>query len=221
MSDDGRTRTAASIDRRTFIGVLGAAGVAGLAGCGGDGGDGDEGGEPTEPSGQGPDDDSEPGGGPGAGDGPGQGGDGPNAGGGNCPAMPSSFTRRDIPAEPGVSSPLATIEMPTEAADVEADASGISAEFDIGTVRAEATLVEGSSVQDAAEDGMEEVTGEFDVPDGAIVQSGSQSITEELLVHIPSGSDVVTVRVNATGPGTCIDALVAIRDRVANSVALT
>jgi len=131
------------------------------------------------------------------------------------------MTRREIPAQPDVSSPLATVEMPTEAADVEADAIGISAESDIGTLRAEATLVEGSSVQDAAEGGMEDVTGEFDVPDGAMVQSGSGSITEELLVHIPSGSDVVTVRVNATGPGTCIDALVAIRDRMANSVALT
>jgi hypothetical protein len=247
MPDDTPGFETVSINRRSVLATLGTAVTTGLAGCGGGGGGDDgsgDGDDDTESNGNtGGDDqssDSDTDGDDGSqsdgDDGSQSDGDdgtqsdddgsqtgdddGPQTGGDNCPAVPSSYTREDVPATVA-DEPLATIEVP-DSGDVQRQSIVLRVSFTSrGSVNVQSRNNSSTTVEDELSPDQPEVTDEYDLPAGARAQRAEITRTNRVDVYIPADSDVVMVSVAASGPDECLDgSLATIQERMVNSIQL-
>lgn len=233
IQDDDTSAETKLINRRSLLATLGVATAAGLAGCGGDSG-GDDGGDDgsgdtggdDQSSGTDPDSDggAESGGDgteSGDDDGTESGGDGTESGGGdNCPAVPSSYSREDVPATLA-DEPLATIGVPDSGASINNGSALLRVEYSIGSINVQSENNSDTSVEDELLPDLQEVTDDYDLPAGARAQREEAGASDRVDVYIPNDPDVVMVSVAASGPGECLDgSLATIRDEMVNSIQL-
>jgi hypothetical protein len=203
-----------TLERRSLLATVGAVVTTGLAGCGGgDGGSDDDGNDDS-------DGDTEANGDTNGNDQP-SGSDDSNGGGGDdCPAVPSSYTREDVPTLVS-DNPVATIGVPSSGASINAGSATLRVEYAIGSVVVQSRDNPDSTVEDELSSGLTEVTDQYDLPSGARAQRAETGTSDRVDVYIPSGSDVVYVSVSAAGPENCLDgSLTTIRDEMVNSIQL-
>jgi len=226
MTDDNSAFETAPLDRRALLATLSTAAAAGLAGCGGGGGgDGGDGGSDGDDGGDGDvggndGDDGDVGGSDGSSGSDTDGGGGGSGGGDGCPAVPSSYTREDVPAMIGDET-LATIGVPASGADIDRGSATLSAEFSIGSITVQSRNNPDSSVEEELSADATEVTDEYDLPEGARAQRTETGSSNRVDVYVPADSDVVRVTVSASGPGDCLGgSLTTIRDEMVNTIQL-
>jgi len=223
--DGDSSAETSSINRRSLLATLGVAAATGLAGCGGDSG-GDDGGDDgsgdtggdDQSSGTDADSDGSESGGDGAESGN---DDGTESGGGdNCPAVPSSYSREDIPAMLADET-LATIGVPDAGASINSGSALLRVEYSIGSINVQSEHSADTTVEDELLPDLQEVTDDYDLPAGARAQREEAGASDRVDVYIPNDPDVVMVSVAASGPGECLDgSLATIRDEMVNSIQL-
>lgn len=229
MSDSNHEFESRPVSRRAVLATVGTAAATGLAGCGGNGGDGDGGdntdaggdGQPSgtnsDGTGSGGDDGTESGDGDDTDSG---GGDNSQSGGGNCPSVPSSYAREDVPAMLS-DDPVATIGVPESGASINPGSRVLRVEYSRGSINVQSRDNPNTTVEAELSSDLTEVTAEYDLPSGARAQRTDIPGGNRVDVYIPADSDVVYVSVAAAGLEECLDgSLTTIRDEMVNSIQL-